>query len=140
MDEKDILRGMCAVAAKSIIDKAESDRFCFNRYDDDKLRLKQFTLFYVPCESSAKRLSLARKLESKGLIKLHQYRKGAAWTYQFVDFEITNKIYIEAYEIVSKFNFVKGNGFISFPQFSKTKQGFNEIDQLGQKAFDLLGA
>lgn len=138
-NEQKILRGMCAIAARNIVDKAESDCHSFKRKRDDlEVRSIRFTLFYVPCETSGKRLSLAKKLEAKGLVKLDQYRKGGAWTYQFADFEIVKKIYLEAFEIVSVFDFIRGDGWISLPQFSKTSQGFSVVDCLGQKMFELV--
>lgn len=139
-NEMILLRGMCAVAAKRLLDRSEMDFHSLGKKKcaDYEIRLMDYSLCSVPFDSSAKRLSLAKKLQDKGLITLSQHRKGGIWSYKFSSQELTQKIYDEAFELLSKFEIKRGNGFTSYPQFTYTKAGSQEIDRLGLLAFDSL--
>lgn len=138
--ELQLLRGMCAIAAKRLIDRAEFDFHLMSgkKCADYEIRLSNYGLCNVPFECASKRLRLAKKLEAKGLITLSQYRKGGTWDFKFSSIPLTQKIYDEAFETTSRFEIVRGKGFISLPQYSKTKAGFAETDRLGQMAFEAL--
>ena len=138
--ELELLRGMCAIAAHRLIDRAEFDFHLMGgkKCADYQIRLSNYGLCSVPFECSSKRLRLSKKLETKGLIALSQYRKGGTWSFKFSSTPLTQKIYDEAFETASKFEIVRGNGFTTLPQFSRKKEGFVEIDRLGQIAFDFL--
>lgn len=139
-NEMILLRGMCAVAAKRLLDRSEMDFHSLGKKKcaEYEIRLANYSLCSVPFESSAKRLSLAKKLQEKGLITLSQHRKGGIWNYKFSSQELTQKIYDEAFELLSKFEIKRGNGFTSYPQFTYTKQGFQEIDRLALLALTEL--
>lgn len=138
--ELKLLRGMCAIAALRLIDRAELD---FHLMDGKKckdyiIRLTDYALCNVSFECSSKRLRIAKKFKEIGLIDLNQHRKGGTWSYKFLSIELTQKLYDEAFEAASKQEIVRGRGFVSLPQFSRSKEGFWEIDRLGQIAFESL--
>ncbi|WP_198079339.1 hypothetical protein [Acinetobacter calcoaceticus] len=133
----DLLRGICAVMAKRVLDRAEFD---FHLMDKKKcaeyqIRLMDCGLCNVPSDSSGKRLALAKKLEERGLIKLTQHRKGGIWSFKFAKQYITQKIYDDAFEVASNFEIKRGNGSVSVPQLSHTKFGFQEVERLGGIAY-----
>lgn len=138
--ELKLLRGMCAIAAQSLINRAEFDFHLMGgkKCADYKIRLSDYGLCNVPFECPSKRLRLAKKLVDKGLVELSQYRKGGTWSFKFSSIPLTQKIYDEAFETASKFEIVRGKGFTSLPQFSRTKDGFSEADRLGEMALEVL--
>ena len=140
--ELQLLRGMCAIAAYVLINRAEFDFHLMNgkKCADYQIRLSNYALCNVPFECTSKRIRLAKKLEAKGLIELSQHRKGGTWSFKFASIPLTQKIYDEAFEITSKFEIVRGKGFISLPQFSRTKEGFSEVERLGKIALEILMA
>ena len=138
--ELELLRGMCVIAAHRLIDRAEFDFHLMGgkKCADYQIRLSNYGLCNVPFECPSKRLRLAKKLETKGLIALSQYRKGGTWSFKFSSIPLTQKIYDEAFEAASKFEIVRGKGFTSLPQFSRTKEGFTEVDRLRGMALEVL--
>ena len=136
-NSEDLLRGICAVMAKRVLDRAEFDFHLMsgNKCAEYQIRLMDCGLCNVPFDSSSKRLNLAKKLEESGFIKLSQHRKGGIWSFTFANQYVTQKIYDDAFEVASKFEIQRGKGSVSLPQLTRTKQGFQEIERLGGIAY-----
>lgn len=143
MKEQDLelLSGVCHAIAKCFVDMAEFHTFPKQRVVAEyEIRLAKVGLCCIPFECASKRLRIAKKFDKAGLITLSQYRKGGTWDVKFTSLDLSRKIYEMATESVVGFDFKKGNGWTSYPQFSKTRAGFSEVDSLAQYAFDVLKA
>lgn len=135
--EIELLNAICKLQVNGLMDMCE--RWTYPKYrevKDYEIRLAHVCLWHTNIWSSSKRKYYADKLESIGIIQIIKSQKHSPICSRFID-EKYNKM---AFDLCKKsligFNYISGNGWNSYPQYTRSEKGINEVDRIAEIFFN----
>lgn len=131
-----LLEAICNVVARNIVDLKEQNTHPRKReLDNINKRYMYCCLWNTKIWTSSKRKYWANKLEEVGAIKIRNDKIGSPICLDISNQDIVMRAYNYCDDVVNGFDFKVGNGWISYPQLSKTVVGLNLIDAVSEMLY-----
>lgn len=138
-NERELLESICSIAVTNIMGECEHNTFPkIREIDDYKFKFMRVCLWHTNLWTSSKRKYTAKKLESLNVIHIVIESKYSPICVKFNDEKYNRMVYELCKKAIAGFNFISGNGFNSYPQFTRTDDGKDEIKNIAKVLFDAI--
>lgn len=132
-----LLRSICYVHVMNIMNRCESNIFPKERIMADyEFDFMNVCLWHTHLWSSSRRKYVALKLEKLGLISIVKQRDYSPICVRFSNGEYNKIVYDWCKKSMIGFEYISGNGFNSYPQFTLKEDGKDEVKRLSEILFN----
>ena len=135
--EIELLNAICKVQVIRLMDMCELHTYPkYRDIRDYEIRLSQVCLWHTNLWTSSKRRYVAEKLEKIGVFEIIKNQKHSPICIRFVDEKYNQIAFDLCKESLIGFNYVSGNGWNSYPQYTKSEHGIIEVDRISKIIYE----
>ncbi|AOB43400.1 hypothetical protein BI012_gp49 [Acinetobacter phage LZ35] len=138
-NELELLKSICEQQVLNLMNKCEWNTFPkYRKVEDYEIRLTDVCLWHMQLWTSSKRRYVANKLEKLGILEVIKRRSYSPVCVRFIDEKYNLFIFDLCQKSLIGFKYISGNGWNSYPQYTKTTRGESEISRISNIIYNQI--